>query len=94
MELPINAETAGLKIFKQQNGKNCLVTVLKSKDLTAHHETIMDKYGATYDFDTYIPHITLSYDIGDLDAKNYKLPKMKIGFDNSEFTKLDDPNEN
>lgn len=91
MELPINAKTSGLKIFKQQNGKNCLVTVVKSKDLSAHHETIMDKYGATYDFDTYIPHITLSYDIGDLDLKNYKLPVMDIIFDDYEFTKLDEP---
>lgn len=93
MELPINAKTSGLKIFKQQNGKNCVVVTIKSEDLSTHHDTIMDKYGATYDFDSYIPHITLSYDIGDLDIKKYKFPVMDIVFDDYEFTKLDEPSK-
>jgi hypothetical protein len=34
----------------------------------------MSDHKATYDFPKYEPHITLSYDIGDMDIK--KLPNM------------------
>ena len=37
----------------------------------------MDKYELTYDYPEYIPHITLSYDIGDtILPKNVEFPKF------------------
>jgi hypothetical protein len=58
LNLPINATTGALKIFNQPNGKDCLVVTLNSEDLVAHHETIMNKYGAVYDHEKYILVIT------------------------------------
>jgi 2'-5' RNA ligase len=52
----------------------------------------MKKHDATYDFPEYKPHITLSYDIGDLDEKN--LPDIgkyvdEIGIDEEYGEDLD-----
>ena len=47
--------------------KEILVITLISKDLSERHKYLMDTYNATYDFETYIPHITLSYNIGEFD---------------------------
>lgn len=91
MNLPINAKVGGLKVFNTPDGKNCLVAKLNSKDLTAHHETIMNKYGAVYDFEKYNPHVTLSYDIGSFEIKDLKLPKTDLVFTTYEFTPLDEP---
>jgi 2'-5' RNA ligase len=90
LNLPINATTGALKIFNQPNGKDCLVVTLNSEDLVAHHETIMNKYGAVYDHEKYIPHITLSYNIGDYKNVN-KFPKTNIVFDDFTFEALDEP---
>lgn len=47
--------------------KNCLVLLLDSKYLHKRYSTLMKEHQATSDFDTYSPHITFSYDAGDLD---------------------------
>lgn len=93
MDLPINATISGLKVFAQSNGTDCLVATLSSEDLVAHHETIMDKYGAEYDHPKYIPHITLSYNIGDYKPSN-KIPKINVTFDKVTFEALDEPGAN
>ena len=45
--------------------KTCCVLLFDSNWLSERHQTLMDEHGATYDFPTYTPHITLSYDVGD-----------------------------
>ena len=52
----------------------CLVVKLDCPDLVARHNKLMKEYGATYDFDKYEVHVTLSYDIGDMDIDH--LPKL------------------
>lgn len=46
---------------------NCLVLTYKCTDLIARHKQLMDDHNATFDFDEFTPHITLSYDVGDFD---------------------------
>ena len=46
---------------------NCLVMKYECPDLVKRHQELMKTHGATYDYDEYNPHITLSYDIGDMD---------------------------
>lgn len=41
-----------------------LVAVLDNPLLSARHKQIREVHGAAFDFDEYIPHITLSYDVG------------------------------
>lgn len=69
-----------LEVWKSQpdeNGEtsNCLVLKYKCDQLTDRHNQIMDDHGATYDFPDYKAHITLSYDIGDMDHS--QLPDVK-----------------
>jgi hypothetical protein len=52
----------------------CLVLKFDCEDLVKRHEFLMKQHGGTYDFDEYKPHITFSYDVGNLQCKN--LPKF------------------
>lgn len=52
---------------KDDKTDRCLVLKYKCKALSDRHTQLMDEHGGTYDFDEYQPHITLSYDIGDMD---------------------------
>jgi hypothetical protein len=54
------------------NGKNCLVLKLNCPEISKRHSDIYSQNDLTYDFPTYIPHVTLSYDIGNFDWQ--KLP--------------------
>lgn len=56
----------------ETNGENspktrCLVLKFKCPELEARHEELMSEHQATFDYPEYKTHITLSYDIGDMD---------------------------
>jgi len=53
--------------------ENALVLKYECHELKDRFNDIMSEYGATWDHDDFIPHITLSYNVGDLDTS--KLPK-------------------
>jgi len=53
---------------------NNLVLEYVCKPQSERFNKLMDSHDATYDFDEYKPHITLSTDVGDFDHK--KLPKI------------------
>jgi len=52
-----------LEIWRDGN-KNILVLILDMPDLEVRHKHYLLN-GATHDYENYVPHITLSYDIGD-----------------------------
>lgn len=54
--------------------KNCLVLLLDSGYLHKRYSKLMKEHKATSDFDTYNPHVTFSYDIGDMDVDS--IPKF------------------
>jgi len=62
---------------KDDDGKtsNCLVLMYKCEQCEIRHDQIMDEHDATYDFDEYKTHITLSYDIGDMDISDLPNPE-------------------
>lgn len=68
LEEPIECEIDSFDIFPSQDGTNCLVVKLKAPDLINKHN-ITRKLGASYDYDEYIPHVTLSYDAGDISSE-------------------------
>lgn len=43
------------------NGEKCLVILLDSPAIVARHLKLMSDHSATYDYEEYLPHITLSY---------------------------------
>jgi len=61
------AEFQAYELFDTKPGKpdstKCLVMKLKAPTLSARHTQIMREHPATYDWDLYKPHITLSYQI-------------------------------
>lgn len=75
LDPPIKCEIGKLEVWPTQSKKNALVVTLNAPDMNKRHKTLMDEHDATYDFDEYKPHITLSYDIGDLDVD--KLPDIR-----------------
>lgn len=83
VEFPINndlnekvSREVQFHVFNTRDGKRALVLKIKSDYLTQRHE-LGTELGATYDFPDYIPHITLSYDVGDknFSSKPFKLEK-------------------
>lgn len=65
----------------ETNGENkpktkCLILKLSSQKLENYQKMLMKKHNATSDFSEYIPHVTLSYDIGEFDIKNLKISNL------------------
>ena len=73
------AKASSWKIFPSQEGKKCLVLHLESEDLDKAFRHFKKKYGAVYDFPSYEPHITVSYDYG-TDVIPKTLPLTEITF--------------
>lgn len=65
LEEPIEGEIDSFDIFPTKEGNNCLVAKLNCPEFVNRHKATRE-LGATYDYDEYIPHITLSYDVGDV----------------------------
>lgn len=69
------ANISGLEVWPSPKYGRVLVAKLHAPDLVARHKHLMDKHDATYDHAEYNPHVTLSYDIGDMD--HTKLPPFE-----------------
>jgi hypothetical protein len=67
----------------------CLVLEYKCKELVDRHNELMDKHGATYDFDEFKPHVTVSYDIGDMDIKSLPMLECDIEIEKEYMEELD-----
>ena len=61
-QLPIKADGVGFDLFNNPDGSKCLVLLLDSPAIHQLHRVCHDMYGAVYDYPSYKPHITLSYD--------------------------------
>lgn len=86
IDVPVTGEPKHFSIFKTRDGKNALVLELNSPGAEKIHAKFMD-IGASYDFDKYKAHITLSYDYdGELPKE---LPTKTINFDSYEIKPLD-----
>ena len=75
LEQPLEGTPTEFDVWKSQpdeegNRSNCLVMKYDCEDLVNRHNELMDEHGATFDFDEYRPHVTLSYDIGDMSIDN------------------------
>lgn len=66
--LPVTATGKAFSIFTNADGGNCLVVELESEGITNLHNSLINEHGATHDYDSYNPHITLSYDYNSKDV--------------------------
>lgn len=62
VSLPIKAHGEKFDIFPNKDGTKCLVLHVASDDIHLLHQTIRNDHGATHDYPSYSPHLTLSYD--------------------------------
>lgn len=71
---PLVAYPIGLAVWNTTNEageiNKCLVVLLDCPPLVARHQALMLEHNATYPFSTYQPHVTLSYNVGDLDIES------------------------
>lgn len=66
------AQPLRLEVWKSQSTddpKNMLVLLIECEELHDRHNFLMKEHDASYDYPTYKPHITLSYDAGDVDLE-------------------------
>ena len=78
-------------VFETFDNKRALVLKVKSPFLLKRHKELMKEHDATYDYPEYIPHITLSYDIGDMEVPKFdcKRRELHLGEEYAEELKLD-----
>jgi len=88
IDLPIKAKIDKWTIFKTQTDANALVAIMASPEIEQHHKNLRSQYGATHDFPTYHPHVTVSYDY-DSDDVPSEVPDLELEYDSKEFKALD-----
>lgn len=95
---PLIGTPGNFDVWKSNNedgsSTNCLVVEFDCPELSKRHDELMDEHKATYDFPDYKTHITLSYDIGDMDIKDLPsfidtVPTIKICKEYQEQLDLD-----
>lgn len=86
----VHANATGYELFDTKQGNKCLV--LKLNCPVAHDiNDALNKMGATSDYPSYKPHITICYDYnGKTDISDLPLPNFDIVFDDFEVKPLDD----
>lgn len=65
--LALFGTTFEFDVWQSSTGERCLVLKYTCDALVERHKYLMDTHEATYDFPNYTPHITFSYDIGNMD---------------------------
>ena len=90
-------EAMGLTVWptyakRGKDSANALILLLDTADLIARHRSIMSSFKeATYDFDEYNPHITLSYNLGDFDINSLDIGSIPIlSFQNEIIKEIDE----
>ena len=76
-----------LHIFKNEKlGHTALVIKLKSPSLVQRHKSIHEDEKASYDYDEYIPHVTLSYDVSSMSDDDLDTLMKDESFKNLKLT--------
>jgi hypothetical protein len=89
IEKPIIAYAKAYEVFPTKTGEKCLVIRLHCPQATAINEKLT-KMGATSDYASYKPHLTICYNYtGPDDVTNLPLPQFPIVFDDSEVKPLE-----
>lgn len=65
-------------VFDTFDKKRALVLKLDCTWAINRHNELMNTHKASYDYPEYIPHLTLSYDIGDLEIPEFKNIPMEL----------------
>jgi hypothetical protein len=78
VEAQVNTPT----VWETSEKKRCLVLPLLAAPVVDRHTMLSERYGSSSVFTKYIPHITISYDLGNVDvSKLLRYQMSKIGLD-------------
>lgn len=97
-DTPLIANPIGLEVWSARSdvgsSTKYLVLKLDCPELVERHEQLRKEHGATHDYPNYQPHITLSYDIANLDVDSLPnvqdiLPELIILGETHEDLKFD-----
>ena len=88
-EYSVKADPVGYEMFETKDGGKCLVLRVESAEARALNNTL-GAMGATSDYDSYKPHVTLAYNITqDIDPTTLPVPKFQLVFDHLHVAPLD-----
>jgi hypothetical protein len=91
LKSPMRGTPIEARIFGEGE-ERALVLVLDAPEIVARHKYIMSKYEeATHDHQDYIPHVTLSYNVGDFDPKTLDIGSIGMLTFTEEYTNDIDP---
>lgn len=79
----------GHEVWDTKDGNRALVMKFDCEALRLRNDAITSVYGATSDYDEYKIHLTLSYDIGDMDVWGIPSYKGKIEITEEYYEPLD-----
>lgn len=84
LDQSLNAKPVELEVWTsppnafKENETKCLVLKYECQEQVDRFNQLMDEHDATYDYDEYKPHVTLSYDIGEFDATALDVGKIPV----------------
>lgn len=79
----------GYDVFKTKDGGKCLVLRVNIPE-AMYLNSLLNQNGATSDYDSYKPHVTLCYDYkGDEDVSKLPVPPFALSFDSLTVDPLD-----
>jgi 2'-5' RNA ligase len=85
----VQANSVGYEMFDTKDGGKCLVLRVESAEARALNNTL-GAMGATSDYDSYKPHVTLAYNIKqDIDPHTLPVPQFPLHFDELHVAPLD-----
>jgi hypothetical protein len=83
------AHVMGYDVFTTKDGGKCLVMRLHCPQAFSLN-LVLNKLGATSDYDEYKPHVTISYNYtGEIDPTQLPIPQFPLVFDDHEVSPLD-----
>ena len=88
---PIEVEDFEFDFLGEEH--NVLVLRFDCEEMKERHEFLKSEHGATHDFPTYKSHVTLCYDVNeidDFDIDSYDLPDCNLVFDHEYQEPIDD----
>jgi phage-related protein (TIGR01555 family) len=79
----------GARLVEPLGDKGAVVLLFSSSSLSWRHEEMV-RQGASHDFDEYQPHVTITYDGGDIDLSDVEPYRGELRFGPEIFEEVDD----
>lgn len=72
----VDLDTISLEKWDTEDGNSIAVITYRCPNLESRHKHLTKAHNAKWDYDSYIPHITLSYNIEDFDLSNLDMSAL------------------